>query len=416
MKISLLLICCLALIASSLGLSLDPVASGELEEHIKSDFTISMRHIRPRRKFRISLEALFMIDFPSSRHRLTFYLDRKGKRITVDVQANAQVYSKHLEATEIDESTTIRSLVVQFQPNSVTLYIDCKDAAKQEIDMNLGKLYGNMEEPAVKLFRERKYPLHIDSTMDEAFTRANCQKLEKRKLMRKHLSDKPSKHKSKLYDSEGSSAGGSGGSGGGGSEKNRKRDIRDGYTYNQQRFREERFEMKNNNMLNRRGDIPILSGDCDESLVRAIGELKALILALRDDVSKQRKEIDHLRGLIENCYACQAPQQVQSACSSSPCFSGVECFEVNNGFECGPCPRGYIGNGRACKPGYTCADRPCFNGVQCMDTREGAQCGPCPPGYEGDGKTCHSRSACLDQPCAPGTTHPTYHVLVHKKK
>lgn len=50
-------------------------------------------------------------------------------------------------------------------------------------------------------FRERKYPLHVDSTMDEAFTRANCQKLEKRKLQRKHLSDKTSKHKAKFYDS-----------------------------------------------------------------------------------------------------------------------------------------------------------------------------------------------------------------------
>lgn len=127
------------------------VASSELEEHVKSDFTISMRHIRPRRKFRISLEALFMIDFPSSRHRLTFYLDRKGKRITVDVQANAHLYSKHLVAEEIDEATTIRSLVVHFQPNLLTLYIDCKDSAKQEIEVNLSKLYSGMEEPMVKL-------------------------------------------------------------------------------------------------------------------------------------------------------------------------------------------------------------------------------------------------------------------------
>lgn len=99
-----------------------------------------------------------MIDFPSSRHRLTFYLDRKGKRITVDVQANAQLYSKHLESSEIDEATTIRSLVVQFQPSSLTLYIDCKDAAKQEIEVDLGKLYSNMEEPTVKLVREEPLP------------------------------------------------------------------------------------------------------------------------------------------------------------------------------------------------------------------------------------------------------------------
>lgn len=36
--------------------------------------------------------------------------------------------------------------------------------------------------------------------MDEALARANCQKLEKRKLMRKHLNEKVSKHKTKLYE------------------------------------------------------------------------------------------------------------------------------------------------------------------------------------------------------------------------
>ena len=69
----------------------------------------------------------------------------------MDVQSNSNIYSKHLDAPDIDEITTIRSLAVQFQPNSLTLYIDCKDVSKQEIDVNLSKLYINMEEPTVKL-------------------------------------------------------------------------------------------------------------------------------------------------------------------------------------------------------------------------------------------------------------------------
>lgn len=35
---------------------------------------------RPRRKFRISIEALFMIDFPALKNKFSFYLDRKSKR------------------------------------------------------------------------------------------------------------------------------------------------------------------------------------------------------------------------------------------------------------------------------------------------------------------------------------------------
>lgn len=48
--------------------------------------------------------------------------------------------------------------------------------------------------------------------------------------------------------------------GSGSAEKNKKRDISNRYLINE-RYREERVEMKNN--FARRGDIPILSGDCD---------------------------------------------------------------------------------------------------------------------------------------------------------
>jgi hypothetical protein len=38
-------------------------------------------------------------------------------------------------------------------------------------------------------------------------------------------------------------------------------------------------------------------------------------------------------------------------------------METADGVRCGPCPRGFIGNGRTCRPGITCADRPCFPGI-----------------------------------------------------
>lgn len=40
---------------------------------------------------------------------------------------------------------------------------------------------------------------------------------------------------------------------------------------------------------------------------------------------------------------------------------GVTCYDAPTGMRCGHCPRGYVGDGRSCKPGHVCADRPCFS-------------------------------------------------------
>jgi thrombospondin 2/3/4/5 len=46
-----------------------------------------------------------------------------------------------------------------------------------------------MDEPSVKLFRERKYPLHLDTIAEHALARASCQKQIKRKGNNKFLKD-----------------------------------------------------------------------------------------------------------------------------------------------------------------------------------------------------------------------------------
>ncbi|GBN82393.1 hypothetical protein AVEN_140433-1 [Araneus ventricosus] len=55
-----------------------------------------------------------------------------------------------------------------------------------------------------------------------------------------------------------------------------------------------------------------------------------------------------------------------------------------------------------CRGGRTCRDRPCFSGVTCTDTPGGFRCGPCPRGFLGDGITCRPEKTCLDRPCYPG--------------
>ncbi|XP_053693296.1 cartilage oligomeric matrix protein [Sabethes cyaneus] len=390
MNILLFFPCILLLANEGLSLSLDPVASSELEQYIKNDFIISLRHIRPRRKFRLSIEALFMIDFPTAKHKFSLYLDRTEKRVTVDISSNTKLQSKYLEIPGMNETTTIRSLAILFKHKSLILFVDCNEETRLDLDMDISKLYMEMNEPSVKLFRERKYPLYLDSSVENALSRTSCHNLLKRRHLKKTGStEKLLKNKKSVYEQGGIPY-----------ERNKKRDVRNWHR-GSERYREERVELRNPNT---RGDIPILHGDCDENLSKSLNELIMLVKELREEVRRQREEIGHLRHLIENCAGCQkAPESLRESCqNSNPCFPGVHCYDTQAGIRCGHCPRGYVGDGVNCKPGVTCAERPCFSDVQCFDTTEGAQCGPCPDRYEGDGKTCRLKNICEDNVCAAG--------------
>lgn len=351
MRVLVILLSVAWLVNDALSLSLDPVASNELEQYMKKDFIISLRHIRPRRKFRLSIEALFMIDFPATKNKLSFYLDRKGKRVTVDIDTHSKQYSKFLEIPTMNETTTIRSLAILFKHNSLVLFIDCKESAKLDIELDLPKLHINSDEQNVKLFRERKYPLHLDSSIESALSRTSCQSLLKGKHSKKaNSAEKLLKNKKSAYEQV---------ENGIPHEKNKKRDVRNWYRGND-RYREERMEIRNSNT---RGDIPILHGDCDENLAKSLNELIAMVRELREEVKRQREEIQHLRSLIENCAGCQrSPEPLRESCQhNNPCFPGVHCYDTQTGMRCGHCPRGYVGDGINCKPGVTCADRPCFS-------------------------------------------------------
>ncbi|CRK87307.1 CLUMA_CG001109, isoform A [Clunio marinus] len=269
------------MIESGLNLSLDPDASTDLEQYIRDDFTISLRHIRPRRKAKISIEALFMIDFPSAKNKFTFYLDRKAKRVTIDINSNSQIFSKHLNAPSLNETITIRSLAVSFSENKIALFIDCKNVYKDEMEFNLSKLYLNMDEPDVKLLRERKYPLFIDRNIESALSRTNCQKTSKQKGYRKMMKDSESHG---YYNDQ---------------DVNRKRGRRE-HRYNN------RYGHSQNQLINPsyRGDISVVSGDCDENLLAKMNDLIALVKKLEKDIANQHGDVRRLQSLIENCAGC----------------------------------------------------------------------------------------------------------------
>ena len=154
-------------------------------------FFFNLIHHRPRRKSNIAIEALFMIDFPTIKHKFSFFLDRKQTKVTLDIAVNTITHSKHFAIPHINETSTIRSLAILFAGNSLKLFVDCKEASTVEVDVGLTKLYHQMEEPIVKLFRERKYPLHFDVSIERAYDRANCQKRRgNKKQLRNKQSDK----------------------------------------------------------------------------------------------------------------------------------------------------------------------------------------------------------------------------------
>lgn len=108
---------------------------------------------RPRRKLQIPLEALFMIDFPTAKHKFSFFLDRKNKKVTIDINSGARVYSKHFNVESMQEDSTIRSLALVFQQKQVTLFLDCKKIGSQDLEVDISRLYSGMDDPVLKLVR-----------------------------------------------------------------------------------------------------------------------------------------------------------------------------------------------------------------------------------------------------------------------
>ncbi|XP_038621839.1 thrombospondin-4 [Tachyglossus aculeatus] len=140
-------------------------------------------------------------------------------------------------------------------------------------------------------------------------------------------------------------------------------------------------------------------GDTNWQLLGQVTQLNQLLGEVKDLLRQQVKETSFLRNTIAECRACglgavsspaptPRPQGFLSSparsCDSRPCFRGVRCTDTRDGgFQCGPCPEGYTGNGVVCTDVDECAFGPCFPGVRCVNLAPGFRCDPCPPGFTG---------------------------------
>lgn len=113
--------------------------------------SLTRTYCSPRRKLHISIEALFMIDFPTLKHKFSFFLDRREQRVTLDISASGVTESLQFVIPNINETSTIRSMALHFHKNRIALLVDCKESDAHELDVNLAKLYIQMDDPVIKL-------------------------------------------------------------------------------------------------------------------------------------------------------------------------------------------------------------------------------------------------------------------------
>ncbi|MEE6458487.1 hypothetical protein FKM82_000305 [Ascaphus truei] len=141
------------------------------------------------------------------------------------------------------------------------------------------------------------------------------------------------------------------------------------------------------------------TGDVSRQLMGQISQLNLVLGELRDVMRQQVKETMFLRNTVSECQACglsgenvfPTPAQTflqpttppKPKCAANSCFRGARCIETETGFQCGPCPEGYSGNGVICTDVDECRFNPCFPGVRCINTSPGYKCEACPPGYTG---------------------------------
>ncbi|XP_028604651.2 thrombospondin-4 isoform X1 [Podarcis muralis] len=136
----------------------------------------------------------------------------------------------------------------------------------------------------------------------------------------------------------------------------------------------------------------VSTSDFNRQLLGHMMQMNQILGDVKDLLRQQVKETTFLRNTIAECQACglgagnfptPSPPPPKPKCEANTCFRGVRCMDTADGFQCGPCPEGFTGNGVICTDVDECRYNPCFPGVRCVNTAPGFRCEACPSGYSG---------------------------------
>ncbi|KAF7250204.1 Thrombospondin-4, partial [Varanus komodoensis] len=136
----------------------------------------------------------------------------------------------------------------------------------------------------------------------------------------------------------------------------------------------------------------VSTSDFNRQLLGHMMQMNQILGDVKDLLRQQVKETTFLRNTIAECQACglgagsfptPPPTPPKPKCEANSCFRGVRCTDTSDGFQCGPCPEGFTGNGVICTDVDECRYNPCFPGVRCVNMAPGFRCEACPPGYTG---------------------------------
>ncbi|XP_059474504.1 cartilage oligomeric matrix protein [Neocloeon triangulifer] len=350
----LALLATLCLLQVGLAMSIDDGLTKKLEEALQgASFVVSLKHLEPRKTKQ--QEPLFAFVFSGSDQKLAVLLDRHATQVLVETSIGGEdtISSRFAATPHLGEDAVIKSVVLEVQVDgALTLFVDCHKVGSIALPRTIGQMFQRSKRLHVTRDKRFKMAIHTETSVDSVLSKMHC----------------TSQH-----------------------EKMQGDEVLPGnsvYTY-------------------RRGDIPLMHEieEKESLLVKALLELITAVKSLKGEVEQQRGELRNLRDVMENCEMCrEAPRPKVPRCSDNPppCFQGAQCQDTDQGPVCVKCPRGYVGNGRQCRPGQTCEDRPCFPGVRCFDTVDGFQCGPCPSTHVGDGVRCKPRNGCEQNPCPQG--------------
>lgn len=144
-------------------------------------------------------------------------------------------------------------------------------------------------------------------------------------------------------------------------------------------------------------DAAGIAGDSGRHLVVQMTQLNEMLAEMKQLLRQQVTETTLLRYTIAKCHACGigltdleelnmrpvVPTTPKPRCATDSCFRGVKCVDTKDGFRCGPCPKGFVGDGIRCTDEDECRISPCSAGVRCVNTFPGYKCEDCPAGYTG---------------------------------